>query len=128
MSRYVELQRTAKRHIKQLHAFADRENRQATRERLFGCVKFPAIAFRVYILVEDGGIGHWLLKKFLRDIRPAAQEQAVHFFDRHLLAQGVPETHVGMRREGATKPLLVLEPNPGCHVEHGGLCDPSSPL
>src|SRR5439155_11432136 len=69
MARNIEKKCSSERHIEQLHAFADRENRKAKRERLFGCANFPTITLRIYILVEDGRIRHWLLKKFRRNIR-----------------------------------------------------------
>src|SRR4051812_9878132 len=59
------------------------------------------------------------MEKLWRHIRPAAQKQAVHFLERHLLSPGVPEPHVRMFGESATKPFIVLLANPGRHVRHG---------
>ena len=82
--RNVEVQRSAERDVKELHAFADGENRQAPFERLFCRLKFPLVPLRLDILVEDGWIGHRLPEKFLRHIRSAASGAGPPSFRRAL--------------------------------------------
>ncbi len=111
MSRYVEMERSAERHVKQLHPFADRENRQVTGESLFRGVKFPAIALRVDILVEDRGIGDRLPEKFLRNVRSTAQEQTVHFFHRHFLT--APRSRGALRDAARKRDETIYRPSAG---------------
>ena len=115
----IEVQSAAERDIEELHAFADGENRQLPFQRVLRCRKFPAIAFRLHVRIQNRRIWHRLMEELWRHIWPAAQKQAVHFLERHFLGPGVPKAHIGMFGESATKPFVVLLANPGGHVRHG---------
>ena len=116
MSRNVEVESATERDVEKLHAFADGEDRQLPFERIFGGSELPAVALRLHVRIENRRIGDGLMKKLRRDIRTAAQEQALHFLERHVLCPGVPEPHVRMFSESATKPFVILLANPSGHV------------
>jgi len=60
----VELERATERDVKNLEAFANREDRNPARDRGLKCVKFPTVAFWIDIFVQHRGIGNVLSKEF----------------------------------------------------------------
>ena len=64
MSSDVELQRAAERDIEYLEPFANCQNRQPARKRFLHGLKFPAVAFRIDVLVQHRRIGNVLTQKF----------------------------------------------------------------
>src|SRR2546425_9444187 len=78
----VELERAAERDVQNLHAFANRENRQTAAEDFFDRIEFPAVSFWIDILLQHIWIDNFLPKKFRRDVRPAGQEESIHLFER----------------------------------------------
>ena len=115
----VEVESAAERDVEELHALADREDRQLSLQRVFRCGKFPAVAVRLHVGIENGRIGHRLMEKLRGNVRAAAQKESLHFLHRHLLGAGVPKPHIWMFRERAPKEGVVFFADPGGDMRHG---------
>ena len=114
--------------VEELHALANREDRQLPFERSFRRREFPSVALRFRIRVENRRVRHRLIEELGRHIGAATQKQALHFLQRHLLGPRVPKPDMRMPGEGATKPFVVFLANPGGHVRHGPTLRPFIPV
>src|ERR1043166_1049051 len=115
----VELERTAKRDVENLHTFTDREDRQPAGDRFFDGFEFPAIARRIDIFLEYRRIRNFLAQKFRRDIGAPGQKQTVGLIEIPFARERVLNLDLGMPVEKWLKPFFILRANPTGQVRHG---------
>ena len=119
----VELQCAAKGDIEYLKPLANREDRQPARERFSHRRKFPAVAFRIDLFIQDRRIENFLAQKFWRNIGTACEHEAIHLIQANISASRIPDFDFGMLTENRAKRFCILRSYPRSQIWHRRICD-----
>src|SRR5437667_4822678 len=119
----VELQCAAKGDIEYLKPLANSEDRQPARERFLHGSKFPAVARRIDLFVQERWIENFLAQKFRRNIGTACEEETIHLVQANTSASRIPDVDFRMLTENRAKPFCIFRSYPGCQIWHRQICD-----
>src|SRR5437870_5666405 len=91
----IELQCAAKGDIEYLKPLANGEDRQPALERFLHGGKFPAVALRINLFIQERRIENFLAQKFRRNIGTAGEQESIHLVQANISISRIPERRVG---------------------------------
>jgi hypothetical protein len=119
----IELQCAAKGDIEYLKPLANGEDRQSALERFLHGGKFPAVALRINLFIQERRIENFLAQKFWRNIGTAGEQETIHLVQANISISRVPDFDFGMLTENRAKPFCIFRSYPRSEVGHEAICD-----
>ena len=99
-----------------------RDRRGRPRPRRHGR-KFPAVAFRIDLFVQQRRIMNFLAQKLRRNVGTARKQQTIHFIQANISISRVPDFDFWMLTKNRAKPFCVLRSYPRGQIWHRQICD-----
>ncbi len=119
----VELQGAAKGDIEYLKPLANSEDRQPAGESFLHGRKFPAVALRINLFIQERRIENFLAQKFRRNIRTASEQETIHLVQATISTSRIPDFDFGMLAENRAKPFCIFRSYPRSQIWHRRICD-----
>ena len=119
----IELQCPAKGDIEHLKPLANGEDRQPALERFLHGGKFPAVALRINLFIQERRIENFLAQKFRRNIGTAGEQESIHLVQANISISRIPDFDFGMLTENRAKPFCIFRSYPRGEVGHEAICD-----
>ena len=119
----IELQCAAKGDIEYLKPLANGEDRQSALERFLHGGKFPAVALRINLFIQERRIANFLAQKFRRNIGTASEQESIHLVQANISISRIPDFDFGMLTENRAKPFCIFRSYPRDEVGHEGIRD-----
>src|SRR5881397_3629228 len=119
----IELQCAAKGNIEELKPLANGEDRQPALERFLHGGKFPAVALRINLFIQERRIENFLAQEFRRNIGTAGEQESIHLVQANISISAIPEFDFGMPAEDRAKPFCIFRSYPCGQIWHRRICD-----